>query len=287
MYPGARATRPAMNPEARVTPSDPATVRVDTRLGPVCLADEGPGAGPVVVMIHGVPGSHRDFRYLAPLLSDDVRVVRVDLPGMGGTPLTAGFDHSLGARAQAVLAAMDALGLGRVVLVGHSMGGGVAVALADLAPERVAGLALLASTGPRRHRGMRGLAPWVLNGLAWLLTVPVVGEHLLGKLRARWRRARFPNTDSMTAADFQFQLKLAANMDFAAHGQRLARLRLPALVAYTEDDHLGEGDVSRAVVAAIHGARALPFPDGGHNLQKTRAREVAAGIRELVGRSMF
>lgn len=274
-----------MKPEARVTPSDPVTRLVDTSVGPVCLADEGPRVGPAIVMIHGVPGSHRDFRYLAPLLSDAARVVRVDLPGMGGTPLTAGFDHSLEARAKAVLAAMDALELDRVVVVGHSMGGGVAVALADLAPGRVAALALLASTGPRRHRGMRGLSPWLLDGLAWLLTVPGIGDHVAGKLRERWRRAKFPNTDSMTAADLRFQLKLAARMDFAAHGRRLARLRLPALVAYTEDDHLVEGDVSRAVVAAIQGALALPFPDGGHNLQKTRARAVAAGIRDVVSRA--
>lgn len=267
--------------------SDPPPRLVETALGPVCLVDEGPSDGPpdgpVVVCIHGVPGSHRDFRYLAPLLSGFVRVVRVDLPGMGGSPAPPGFDHSLEARARSVLAAMDSLGLGRVMVVGHSMGGGVAVALTDLAPERVSALVLLASTGPRRHRGMRGVYPWMLESMAFALTVPGLRDQLVPPLRERWRQARFPNTDKMSAEDLRFGLKLAAGMDFSAHARRLARIAVPSLVVWTEDDHLVEPAVSLELAAAIAGARTLPFPKGGHNLQKTRAPEVAAAMRELLG----
>lgn len=246
------------------------------------MVDEG--QGPVVVCVHGVPGSHRDFRHLAPRLTPFCRVVRLDLPGMGQTPAPDGYDGSLGARAEAVRAAVDALGIDRFGLLGHSMGGAVAVAAADAMPGRVTHLALIASVGPRRHRGMQGMYPWMLDAAAAALTVPGLRERLVPPLRERWRRARFPGTERMTAADLRLQLRLAARMDFAAHARRLARVKVPTLVVWAEDDHLVEPAVSAALAMAVPGASRLVFADGGHNLQKTRATEIAAALRELLGR---
>jgi pimeloyl-ACP methyl ester carboxylesterase len=87
------------------------------RKGPFTYTDEG--AGEVVVALHGLPGSVRDWRWLAPALAG-VRLVRIDQPGFGGTPLQTEPDSSLAARTRFVLAALAALAIDRFVVLGPS-----------------------------------------------------------------------------------------------------------------------------------------------------------------------
>ena len=116
----------------------------------------------VVVMLHGQPGSGSDWQQLADQLPDCLRVIALDRPGYGANPLPAG---GFTVNARAVFAELDAQGVERAVLVGHSYGGGVALAAAALAPERVEALVLLASVGPG-----------CLTGWDRLLAAPVAGE---------------------------------------------------------------------------------------------------------------
>src|SRR5215831_13832868 len=89
-------------------------------------------------------------------------VLAPDRPGYGASRRPAG---GFAAGARPLLADMDARGIGQAVLAGHSYGGGGALAAARQAPERVAGLVLLASVGPG-----------CLTGADWLLAAPVSGE---------------------------------------------------------------------------------------------------------------
>jgi pimeloyl-ACP methyl ester carboxylesterase len=118
--------------------------------------------GRVVVMLHGQPGSGSDWQQLAEQMPPGVRVVALDRPGYGANPLAAG---GFEVNARAVVAELDARGIERAVLVGHSYGGGVALSIAALAPERVEALVLLASVGPG-----------CLTGWDRLLAAPVAGE---------------------------------------------------------------------------------------------------------------
>src|SRR6185503_18282779 len=127
--------------------------------GDLSYVDEGPREAPALFLVHGVPGSVRDFRYLAPQLSDVVRVVRLDLPGFGGSAPVADAVETLPGRARIVLALADHLGVSRFSVLGHSMGGGTAMVLASPHPDRVRLLVLVASLALSRHRGL-GLPPW-------------------------------------------------------------------------------------------------------------------------------
>ena len=102
-------------------------------------------SGRWVVLLHGQPGSAADWQQVVSRLPDGVGVVAQDRPGYGASPRSAG---GFTAGARAVLADLDARGIDRAVLVGHSYGGGVALATAQLAPERVEALILLAGVGP-------------------------------------------------------------------------------------------------------------------------------------------
>ncbi len=98
---------------------------------------------PTVVLLHGIGMTHRTFEDLQPLLAAEFSVISLDLPGFGATrkpprPFTVG-DH-----AQAVDEALDRLGVGSRLLVGHSMGCQFAVEQAILHPDEVAGIVLIA-----------------------------------------------------------------------------------------------------------------------------------------------
>jgi pimeloyl-ACP methyl ester carboxylesterase len=112
--------------------------------------DDGGPAGKVpVVFLHSSGGDTRHFTAQLAHLRRSRRAIAVDLPGHGQSPPAASFE--IPAVADVLAQALAAHGLDRVVLVGHSWGGAVALALAAQAPQRVAGLLLLdpASDGTR------------------------------------------------------------------------------------------------------------------------------------------
>ncbi len=101
---------------------------------------------PTILLLHGSPGSKRDFGSIAPLLAARFRVVALDFPGFGKSERDVP-DYSVRAHALYSLQLMDELGVGAAHLVGFSMGGGVALNLQDLAPDRTRSISLLSSIG--------------------------------------------------------------------------------------------------------------------------------------------
>jgi pimeloyl-ACP methyl ester carboxylesterase len=266
-------------PETPILPSDPEPERLTLAHGPLAYVDEGPRDAPALITAHGIPGSVRDFRYLAGALRDRVRVVRVDLPGFGGSAPEPSALAGFPGRARALLAVADHLGLRRFAVLGHSMGGGTALALAAAVPDRVSLLTLVASVALTRHRGL-GVPARVFRWAARGLAVPGLRALLLAAVRAEYRRRRFPGIESMDRSDFHRQLVAIAGCDFALL-RSLAAERLPrTLLVYARDDHMVETHISEELAAALPGARVLAFDTGGHNLQKSRALELAQALLE-------
>jgi pimeloyl-ACP methyl ester carboxylesterase len=117
--------------------------------------DEGPRSSrisdasvdaPVVVLLHGQPGTAADWYRVVPLLSADHRVIAVDRPGYAGDAAVA---QDWKGNAQSLLELLDRLALRKVLLVAASWAGGVAIELAAKAPERVSGIVYVASVGGR------------------------------------------------------------------------------------------------------------------------------------------
>lgn len=102
------------------------------------------GDGPAVVLLHGQPGTAADWELVVPHLTG-LRLLVPTRPGYDGSP-AGGFGHN----ADALRALLDRTGAGKVVLAGHSWGGGVALRLALDAPDRVAALCLIGSVGSAR-----------------------------------------------------------------------------------------------------------------------------------------
>ena len=116
---------------------------------PVRLAYREWGAGdgrPAVLLLHGSPGDGSNFDGLGPLLAERYRVIAPDLPGFGDSSRSVP-DYSILAHARYSLALLDRLGIAEAHVVGFSMGGGVALHLVDLAPERVLSVVMLSAIG--------------------------------------------------------------------------------------------------------------------------------------------
>ena len=114
------------------------------------------GRGETVVLIHGLNASTFSFRHTIPELAQHYRVVALDLKGFGYSARPVEGDFSLTAQADLVAQVMAQLGIERAAVVGHSMGGAVAMRLALRSPERVTRLVLVASATDRElRRGLR------------------------------------------------------------------------------------------------------------------------------------
>jgi pimeloyl-ACP methyl ester carboxylesterase len=94
------------------------------------------GAGPAITFIHGFGGAIDWWDDLASELATDHRVIRIDLIGHGGTAAPSS-GYAIARQGALVSVILDKLGIDRTTVVGHSMGGEVATALAELRPERI------------------------------------------------------------------------------------------------------------------------------------------------------
>lgn len=242
--------------------------------GPVAYTDEG--HGPVILAVHGLPGSARDFRWLAPHLSSFARVVRVDLPGFGETPVSTGKDPSVVGRARVVVAVAEALQLERPVLLGHSMGGIVATAAAELAPDRFRALALLSSPGLRPHAMLRRVP---FRTVSAALSTPLLRSALRPAVRKFFAAGGFRGyPDAALARTFH----CVAHTSIGDHAKTVRRLSVPTLVAWCDDDPIIQPDISLELAEACPPGPRLRFAAGGHNPQKTHAEEIGVALRAWI-----
>jgi pimeloyl-ACP methyl ester carboxylesterase len=125
------------------------------------------GWGPVILLIHGITGSSQTWEDVIEPLAEDYTVVAPDLLGHGESAKPRG-DYSLGAYASGIRDLLAALGHDRATIVGHSLGGGVAMQMAYQFPERCERLVLVSSGGLGREVNLL-LRAAVLPGSEWVL----------------------------------------------------------------------------------------------------------------------
>jgi len=227
-----------------------------------------------VLAVHGLPGGLRDFRWLAPALSPHFRVVRMDLPGFGGTPWTTRPGYAPSDRAAFVAELSRALELPPAIVLGHSMGGVVATALASQAPDRVRALGFVAAPGLRPHRAFRrmprrALSGWFAGDARRRITMPALRRAF----SALGFRGPYPDHELLHT------LHGVAALDFREHAQRLQALRVPAALFWCEDDPLIEPAIPDELSSVVPEGPRHSFPRGGHNPQKHQASEIAEALR--------
>eukprot|EP00050_Salpingoeca_kvevrii_P005264 m.275964 g.275964 ORF g.275964 m.275964 type:complete len:355 (-) comp11100_c2_seq10:74-1138(-) len=291
----ARAAAPFPTPhdrsEQRITLRGHEVVVVDSHSTNDSSSQKQQTKEPVIVALHGCPGTTYDFRYLDPAVElagarrgESVRFLRVGLPGHDQTPVAACPDPSPDALARFVLEVVDELGLGKQPLffLGHSLGSQIAIHLAAHHRERTAGIVLLANAVHRTpHRGIR---PWWL--CEWGAQIVTDDDTALVN---RFTRFVYLNllgfNKRFTVSHTTRCMRRIGTIDFERNGQYLDSLRenpVPVLYVYAEDDALIEPEITSATAASLPESHvtALAFPTGGHHINKDRANDVAASIVE-------
>lgn len=221
----------------------------------------------VPVLLHGIGMTHRTFTPVQRLLAEWRPVVSLDLPGFGSTPKPprpfAVADH-----AAAVDAALDQLGIGRRVLVGHSMGAQFAVESALRAAAPVAGVVLIGPVvDPRRP---------TLGGQALVLAADTLREP--------------PSVNAVVFTDYLrcglrwYLRSLQAMFDYDTE-QQVRRLTEPVLVLRGgRDPIVGAEWCRRLTAAAPAGSELVTIPGLAHVIPRTAAPQIADAISSLVER---
>jgi pimeloyl-ACP methyl ester carboxylesterase len=257
------------------------------------------GSGPVLVLIHGITSSSRTWERVLPALAEHHTVLAPDLLGHGESAKPRG-DYSLGAYASGVRDLMIALGLTPATVVGHSLGGGIAMQLAYQFPERIERLALVSSGGLGREVNLI-LRAATLPGSEYvlpLLCAPVLRDAVRTLGRAAGVVGLKPGSDlqgilegfgSLAAVDARRAFLHTARSIIDLTGQRVSaqdRLYLaagmPTLIVWGEKDPMIPVAHGREAHAAMPGSRLEVFSDAGHFPFNDDPVRCAALLREFV-----
>ena len=257
------------------------------------------GSGPVLLLVHGITSNADTWRAVMPALAERFTVVAPDLLGHGGSAKPRG-DYSLGAYASGLRDLLAALGHDRTTVVGHSMGGGIAMQLAYQFPERVERLALVSSGGLGKEVALV-LRAATLPGAEWvlpLLTRRGPRDVAVGAAQAMRRLGRRTQADVRGTA-----FGLASLRDDAARraflhtarsildpsGQRVsARDRLylaegmPTLIVWGERDPMIPAAHGIAAHELMPGSRLELFPGAGHYPYEEDPERFVAVLQDFI-----
>jgi pimeloyl-ACP methyl ester carboxylesterase len=239
------------------------------------------GSGPPVVLIHGMVNSSKHWEPVALRLAEEYTVIAPDLIGHGDSAAVRG-DYSLGAHASSIRDLLAALGVERATIVGHSLGGGIAMQFFYQFPQRTERLALISSGGLGREVSpmLRGAAMPGASVALWAAAHPRLLDALSRageRLRKRGRGigvyllaiARALGPLGQPGARRAFLQTLRSVIDF--RGQHVsARDRLylldgfPTLIVWGERDHTIPLAHGRRAHETIPGSRFETLPRAAH-----------------------
>jgi pyruvate dehydrogenase E2 component (dihydrolipoamide acetyltransferase) len=268
--------------EAGVAAPEPETIEANRRRFRYLALGEG--EGPPIVFIHGFGGDLNNWQFNQEALAENRATYAVDLPGHGGSSKDLGSGHvDVGALARAVVDFLDAKNVGKAHLVGHSLGGAVALDLALNHADRVASATLVCSAGLGPEINMAYIDGFMQAKrrkqlepvLAMLVADPdMVSREMIEDV------LKFKRLDGVEAA-----LNRIIDDNFGGGRQaldltsRLGELTVPVQVIWGRQDQ---------IIPASH-AEGLPatvpvhvFDDAGHMVHMEKAAEVNDLIKRFV-----
>jgi pimeloyl-ACP methyl ester carboxylesterase len=267
----------------KAVPRDGRLIEVDGQT--IHYTDDG--SGPAIVMIHGLGGQLRNFaRPMVEDLARDFRVIRIDRPGSGYSPRAASSSARLRVQAETVAELFRILKLERPLIVGHSLGGALALSLALNHPDVVGGLALIAPLSqvqdikdvPEVFKGLVIRRSSVRKTIAWTLATPMgmaTADKALKQVFAPEPvPADFPVEGggllAMRPNNFYASSADLVDLEGELEGmvERYPTLKVPVSILYAGADNLldsrlhGErtaGEIPGAVIELVEGGHMLPF----------------------------
>ena len=244
-----------------------------------------------LLLLHGWAGSKELWRHTLALLPPQYRVLALDLPGTGATPLPPDM-QTIPQMAQWVADACVHLGLADITLIGHSLGGNLAAEVSLLFPQLVRRLVLvdaaldpeslpIRARWPLRHPFGLGalaalrlaLAPLALLG-GWVPAEAQIGFWQGQARRSYWYLRANPS-------DRALRVQLQALSDNPMLDVRLRELSLPILILHGERDLMVPVTEAQALTQTLPHAHLVTFPHGHHSPMDTNPDEFVQAIADF------
>lgn len=234
----------------------------DRRFGSLVMEDCG--AGPAIVMLHGLGGTSNSFDPLMPGL-EHTRVLRPDLPGAGRSPLRPGI-RTIAALSRAVTDALRAAGVRRAVIVAHSMGTLLAQYMALSAADRVDGLILFGAMSAPNEAARQTLTARadtaLRDGMAG------IADSVAKASLSAQTKAQHPAVHAFVRESLMRQPPAG----YAAHCRILARatafpadqIRVPVRLVTGADDPVAPPEMAEAMNRALPDSKLDILPGTGH-----------------------
>jgi pimeloyl-ACP methyl ester carboxylesterase len=264
----------------------------------IVLGPEQPKGAQPVVFVHGLSGSWPNWLEQLPVFARDHRVIALDLPGFGHSPMPA-EKLSIAGYARLLDGLLDRLEIDAAAVVGNSMGGFIGAELAIAFPQRVERLVLVSAAGISTHqpRGSRQAVP-ALQRLERILLASGAWAAAKSDTVARRRRlreltlsvvARHPGRldAALTAEQLRgagkpgFQQGLEAVIDYDIR-DRLGEIACPTLIVWGDSDLLISVRDADVFAELIPNARKVVFTDTGHVSMLERPAEFNAQLAEFL-----
>lgn len=254
------------------------------------------GSGPAILMVHGLGGNLGNFDCgLIDDLARDFRVVAFDRPGSGYSERASSVPANIRAQARQVAEVIEKLEIDNPLVVGHSLGGAISLALALEKPELVRGLALLAPLSLPVKEMAPVFAPYRIGSdfyrhvLSWTTAIPHIIRHpepvrqeIFGPdpippefpVRGGGLLGLRPGAFFNGSRDFQ-----AMDEDLAGMSRDYARLAVPVRVLFGKDDRILAPEHHGELLVRRYPQIGLKLVEGGHMLPVTQVEDSAAFIR--------
>lgn len=222
-------------------------------------------SGPTIVMLHGWGRSLDALRPLGELLANQYRVVLIDLPGFGLSPLpqeasNAGGGWDTRQYAERVKQLLDQMSIASCILVGHSFGGRLSVQLASRYPELVQGLVLVGSHGLTRERPLPEEIR--IKTIRTLVSCAKKIDGLFGtRLFAHYFAPKFGSADYNAAGELRKTLVKTVNEDLQEEAKRI---KAPTLLIWGAKDTATPLDLAHKYRGLIADSELHVFSNKGH-----------------------
>jgi len=249
---------------------------------------------PTVVMLHGFTGSKENWYPLAAALGGRYRVLIPDLPGWGESERKPGAVYGFTEQAANVEAFIRALSPGKpVVLLGHSMGGGIAAVAAARYPREIAKVGLLDAAGVRFKDNAFGLDvlagrnPFAVEDEASLKRyIDIVFHDARAKPWLPWPASTALIRKRRADAGFEQDVlaRIGRSEDSLLPGQEAASIRQPTLLLWCRQDAVIDASALELYAQRIPQARKVLLDGCGHMSLMERPAEVADAVVALVDR---
>ena len=243
------------------------------------LAYERRGHGTPMVLLHGYPLDHHLWDEVAPLLEDTFDLILPDLRGFGGSSAVDSF-YAMEDIAADIAALLDHLKIEKAAIVGHSMGGYVALAFARLYPERVRGLGLVSSQvladPPDRKEGRYKSAAEVADkGIASVV------ETMTSKFTSNPELQKFARESMERQQPAAYIGTLKAMAERVDSTPLLSSFHFPVVLIHGDADSLIPVDRAREVKAVLPNAHLVEVRGAGHMPMMEAKEQTAEALKHL------